>query len=901
MTRPLVLLYQELAQQTPQSVEPELPVVVVGPAYQLMDYADDKSDIQVSDYGTLNAANPYTPPVGNTAAIVLAAPPGIEAGAWVEPASIAVYFDDFRVIMSSGSDGATTADDNLFSSAGAAFVTTAKIGDLLLVGSAAYTISEVVSDTSVRVTTNFTATSTSLAYRTERQLDDTQIGSEYISLPIYQSSNEITILGGIAVAVDGVQRTVAYAKVYVAYRAYRTDLQVLDAIALSTEIAPKLGKIDARNPLAAHVFVAKQNSGQAPVSFFGVATDDLAGYTAFKDAISSDKDPYALVICNPDLAIAAMLRTDNVTLADPNEALAAGVPQKFRVGVSSEELVTIEEVVDEAVTGTTEQISGAVPPGIKRITFTGSTNFLTSNVRPGDLLILSASENAAPLDGTYAIAHINGALELELDTALPIAVSAAEGVNYRVLRPSTGADVVALVDARASLVDQGVTYTSRVAGVTAGARTIALTEDATTADGIYSITEVAGVSTVISGNFAGGNVTQGDVVAALTAGTGVTVPFTGSVNLTATAAADSTAVTAPLVAAALSTDNVGTDNLSSAAVLDAIYGKLFDSAATFLTDGVIPGDVLEIPLAPNGVFADGVTVRRFEVDQVLSEQRIQIKNIVSGSYVNNTSTVESELPHLDDRRGLGSTVTQGSIRYKVTRELTKDQQVTSLIAMAQSLRSQRAVLCWPDRVEVADLVDGSKPRNADGTAALADAQPGTYLSAAVGGMTAGLPNHQGFTNLGIAGIRRLQHSNGYFTARQLSRLSDGGWMVFVQDDPAALPYCIHQLTTDASALQTGEYSMVKNFDYLSRFYIAIIQSYIGTWNVNEETLGFLRQALNLGTQQLKSRRVARIGAPLIDGTVRSVAISDASADRVELYMDLDRPVPLNTLGLHLVG
>jgi hypothetical protein len=901
MTRPLVLVYQELAQQTPQTVEPELPVLVAGPAYQILDYVDDKADIQVADYGTLNAANPYTPPVANTAAIVLAAPPGIRAGAWVDPTSVGVYFDDFRVIMGSGSDGSTTSNDNLFTSASAAFTTTAAVGDTLIVGSTVYTISSIVSATSVRVTTNFTSTVGSLAYRVERQLNDTQIASAFVSLPTYRSSNELTILGGITVAVNGIQRTVAYAKVYVAYRAYRTDLQFKDSIAQHDEIETMLGKIDARNPLASHVSVAKQNAGQAPVFFFGVETDDLVGYTNFKDAISSDKEVYAIVVCNPDIAILAMLRTDNVTLADPTQALATGVPQKFRAGLGSEELVTTQAIVPETVTGTTEQLAGAVPPGVKTITFSGATNFLSSNVRPGDQLILTASENAAPIDGTYAISHINGALALEVDTAFPIAIAVAEGVNYRVFRPSTGADVVALVDGRARLVNQGVTYYSRVAGVTPGARTIALVEDATTANGIHSIVEVAGVSTVINGNFASGNITQQEVVDALTAGSGVTVPFAGSVNLTATCAAPATAVSAALAAAALSTGVAGADNLASTAVLDAIYNRLFDSTATFLTAGVLPGDIIEIPLAPNGVFATGVATRRFEVDQVLSEQRLQIANIVSGSYVNNTSTVENELPHLDNRQGTGTTVTQGAIRYKLTRELTKDQQVTSLVSIAQSLDSQRAVMAWPDLVGVAGLVDGSKPRNVDGSAALADPQPGTYLAAAVGGMTAGLPNHQGFTNLGIAGIDRLYHSNGYFTERQLTQISDGGWMVFVQDTPESLPYCIHQLTTDPSSLQTGEYSMVKNFDYLSRFFVATVRDFIGKWNVNEETLGFLRQALNSGIQQLKSKRVARIGAPIIDASIRSLAVSTASPDRVEVYMDLSRPVPLNTLGLHLIG
>ena len=95
--------------------------------------------------------------------------------------------------------------------------------------------------------------------------------------------------------------------------------------------------------------------------------------------------------------------------------------------------------------------------------------------------------------------------------------------------------------------------------------------------------------------------------------------------------------------------------------------------------------------------------------------------------------------------------------------------------------------------------------------------------------------------------------------------------------------------------------MVKNFDFLAKFFAAILDPFIGPWNVNEETLGFMRQAVNSGIAQLKLRRVARIGAPLIDAQVISLAVSTASPDRVEIYMNATRPTPLNVIGLHIVG
>lgn len=911
MTRPITLVYQEQAQQTSQAVEPDLDCIVVAPAYQILDYATDKTAIQVANYGTLNANNPYTPPIANTPAIALAAPPSVTAGAWVDPSSIKVYFDDVRVILESHSDGVTALNDNLLTSAGATFVTSGvAAGDTLIIANPVgpatpnlvLTVLSIISNTQLRVSTNFLANNTNLAFRIERRLDDQLVASSFVVPPVFRSSNAITILGGVTIPVGNVQRTVAFANVYVAYRAYRTDLQVKGTINSGNavnEITANIGKIDARNPLASLVWVSSQNAGQAPISYFGVETDDLTGYTKARDALSSDKSVYAIVVGNPDAAIVAMFKADNVSLADPTQALANGVPQKFRVVIGSEELPTQATIVSERATATTEQLSGAIPPGIRRVTFATGLNFLTSAVKPGDQLILSASPNIAPLDGTYTISHINGALECEVDTAFPVAVGSAEGINMRVYRPSTGADVIALVDNRARLTAASVTYYARVAGVAAGARTIALVQDATTTNGIHSIVEVPGTSTIINADFGGGSISATMIVNALTTGAGVTIPFSGSVNLTATTS-NGTAIQAAFVAAALSTGVAGVNALSAAAALDAVYIRLFDAAASFITSGVIPGDAIEIPRVPNGVFTTTGT-KRFYVNQVLSEQRLEISNIVAGSYVNNSSTVEAELPHLDDRLGDNTLVTQGTIRYRLVRDLTKDQQASYLVSIAQSLRSQRAIMAWSDSVVVSGLTDGSLPPNQDGSAAAAAAQPGTYLAAVIGGMTAGLPNHQGFSRLGIAGIDTVNHSTGYFTERQLTTISEGGWFVFVQDTPEALPYAIHQLTTDPSALQTGEYSMVKNFDYLSKTFAAVLDPFLGVWNVNEETLGFMRQALNSKIAQLKLKRVARIGAPIIDASISSLAVSSASPDRVEIYMNVSRPVPLNVIGLHLVG
>jgi hypothetical protein len=77
ITRPNVIVYQEYQNITVAPDTPDLNVLIVGPAYQLLDYLDDKADCYAADYGTLNIAmNSY----GVPAEVDIATPPNIAPG-----------------------------------------------------------------------------------------------------------------------------------------------------------------------------------------------------------------------------------------------------------------------------------------------------------------------------------------------------------------------------------------------------------------------------------------------------------------------------------------------------------------------------------------------------------------------------------------------------------------------------------------------------------------------------------------------------------------------------------------------------------------------------------------------------------------------------------------------------
>jgi hypothetical protein len=906
VSRPNVVVYQEYSALSIIADTPEMEVLVVGPCYQILDYLDDKDDCYADDYGTLEGLSP----AAATTAVTIASPPGLQPGGLLEADSVKVFLDVARAILVNEADGTNVKfvnGSNYFesysASAGADFVssgvavgdillanltqTTAKVatitavrvtlcdpgatyaflqgngtygalaeGDIVTISDdtylpvngesrdGVYTIKSVRSntiielegtnaanwmslhsglmttetftmrvtasngiprtgysslasvalynETCVRVTTDF-ATSPSVTYgawRVERQVSDVELDATDITTV----DNVVTVAGAITIDLSSTLtgKTVTYGKLYMEYKALRTDLQQPISYQSTNEMLAALGKYDARNPLAVGAVVAKANTSTS-VKVYGLAEDNTTGYQTFLDNISSVREIYAIVPLTTDTSILAMIKQDCEQLADPNYVLTAGIRQKFRACIGSVVKPVTKTVSPVSGSATTEQITLNGDSGKRTLTLTSSGtlgfSFTAAGhvVLPGDIVV--ATINA--VETRYTVAQVLSATVVEVDPDGP-------AVTDVTLDTSPVATLKVL--------QRGTTSTERVHAVTAS--------DANT------------------------------------------IIITGS-------------------------------------AMAKLYLTLKDTTATFVTAGILPGDIIEMPTNPDADFA--TTTESWIVATVESQTRLTVQNIGR-----NTPVLANELPHAESRDGSG-TVTQGYMYYKVIRTMSKDQQVDDMVAVATSFASKRTLLCYPDSVVVTDLVDGSLSRTDSDTPEAAAAQPGYYLSCAVGGQTAGQPTQQGFTNLGVAGITSISGSSGYFKETQLTELSNGGIYVFVQDNPSSLPYSIHEVTTDVSSLEFGEYMVTKNFDYISLTFLDSMLPFIGRWNLLPITLDYMRDGLNQVGTSLKKRVVAKVGAPLTSYEIVSVAASDISSDRAEAYINVNLPMTLNTIGLHLVA
>jgi hypothetical protein len=296
----------------------------------------------------------------------------------------------------------------------------------------------------------------------------------------------------------------------------------------------------------------------------------------------------------------------------------------------------------------------------------------------------------------------------------------------------------------------------------------------------------------------------------------------------------------------------------SEGVSGASHTTFTDSNATFLTDGVVPGHYVNIS-APSSV--EG----RFKIASVNSQTSI---TLVAASAPSANAT---------------------SVTYEIDRDLSKNEQASTMSAYASSIASRRIVMTWPDEVKIPV---GSAIRTL----------PGYFLNVAVGALTTGLPTQQGFTNLSVAAYSGVVHSTRYFDNDQLNLLATGGVMIFVQDvlDVTAL-YIRHQLTTDTSAIKFQEFSVTKNVDFIAKFIRDNHKQFIGTYNIVDSTLDDLKaNATGIINYLRDSTRLPKIGGVIRSGELVSLSQDPVNIDTVVERYKLDIPIPLNNLDITIV-
>ena len=934
--RPNVIVSQEFAVLTVTPDTPDLDVLIVGPCYQILDYLDDKDDCYGADYGTEDqnwVDWTGTPPVD----VILSDPPGAEPGIVLDATSVKVFLDEVRAVLIQHSaavqDCIYWAADNLFVADDGTYAGThfggagVQAGDILLaqatatadvkktVKELAYTLTDlgtgadtlsgfdvsgVIAGDIIEIMDDAAATPRNGSYTVKQAY---VLGGVVQSLVI--EIEDASALSGLAGAcnlrvssVAGVVKINTLDGTGCVGAGGTIDLQDWCNLRGTTEFTVASDAIKTAWRVERSLDDVELSS--TDFSVVGNQITVLAGITTAVTGIVGNKDVSYGEIYVEYIALRTDLQ-DVTTLSSNTEILSelgkydarnplcvgatvakANTTTSVKVfGIGSDDVTGYRNVLDAI--STVREIYVIVP-------LTYSSTIL------GEYLNMANSL----ADPTYVLAHglkqkfraIIGALELQTWKRMQTESSGAS--TYEKPGSQTNVEMLTL------------DITQNIGDV----QPSLLATDIIPGDKL-TITTWTGAAPVIYGPFDVAHVNSASQLEVDIAGT--SFPTTGAPGTydnwtaiyTSTNVAETIVITdvTGLVTKLSIAHGAGacTDFILLSAALDELYLDIVDTAATFLTDLLIPGDIVQIPQNPDLDSDWTNNVQAWVVDSVVSETRLRIVN-----NANNTPGTANELPHGVSRSLVGippatELIVNGTLVYRVIRELDKTEQVTEMVTVAQGYASRRLVTCYPSSMDVAGLVDGSLERTVVTTPADAAAQPGYYGACVVGGQTAGQPPQQGFTNLPINGISRVYFSNEYFNEEQLSDLSNGGVYVFVQDNPTALPYCIHELTTDVSALETGEYMITKDFDYIAWTFLDTMWPFIGTWNITTETMGFIRQALAQIIANLKGTYVRKIGAPLIDAAITDIAVSDLSSDRIDAYIEVDLPMVLNTIAMHLVA
>ena len=233
----------------------------------------------------------------------------------------------------------------------------------------------------------------------------------------------------------------------------------------------------------------------------------------------------------------------------------------------------------------------------------------------------------------------------------------------------------------------------------------------------------------------------------------------------------------------------------------------------------------------------------------------------------------------------GHSLVNGPVAFYTGRAASRQEQAEAIAAQSGTWMDKRV---WNFPGNVYTTVDGFEQQ-----------VEGFYLMCALAGFISGAPAQQPITNITLAGVTSIAHGNFYFTEAQMNIMAGAGTLLYSQESQGTTPYCRHGLTTDVSVLEYREVLKVKNWDYLSYYYKDIVDPFIGTWNITPDTIQTIRQTVTAASETLLTRKLPRIGSPLLSYNIAKLAQSETNADAIDMEIGISIVNPNNYTNIYL--
>lgn len=863
-SRPLVLLYQELITTPTVAPAPTQNTLIIGPSYHIQDYATDSADIGIGAYGQSLAHNDAAGvPIGaiddTNPALTLADAPNNVVGGIVDMDSVVLWVDNAYIDVVHGVSGVFTTvlpNKNLFEVSGADF-SNVRPGDRLIV-------------------TDYTTTPSapkSLSYVVN---EVGGFGASTLDPDQLRTRREHSSAAGVDIQGDAFAGFVATGLVW------RIERLVLDQFAADPVISNPTGSTIVING-GLQIEYDLDGDGVEELCTVNSATLSLS-YRALRTSLALVSEVTASnlesIVGRVDERNPAAVGL-TVALANTNTyVLFYGITADNLNG-ASDRLTAYQTAFDQI--RSRSDLYAIVPLDSSSGVITALRSHIVGLAAPekGKLRIAIGANDEIPTSRELGESRVDGACSSISGDPVDIFIDTA--ANFLVAGVAAGDTLVVLEDAAGVSRNGQYTVTDVYDGVRL--RTSTAMASAASANALYYIRRGTGT---LNRQYVGASTTLTsddtiEVPESSASDVGRVVRVIGGADAgdylivaqssgTLTVAPDVISGGTPTTVQIL--DTVASLPSAGTIVSRAAFRRLNSAGAQFATDGVVATDFLDIPTPAVASGTNYTTYYRAQINAVQSDNTV---DLVLGSDIPTTTPAS----------------VQTSIGFRVTRMLDRAGQAADLVSEVQSYANDRLVMVLNAECLVSGVTNA--------VTGLQNRLPGYYLACAIGGMSAGLPPQQPFTYLGIAGIDRVYGSSGYFNEDQIDDLSNNGWYVFLQDTPNALPYSAHQLTTDVSTLETGELSFRRSYDYASLAYKAVLDGYVGRWNIIPGINQYIQSSLDAVTADLRAQNRPRIGPVLFNASVVSIQAFDGTRDRLEVNMLLDIPRVLNRIGLRLVA
>ena len=298
-----------------------------------------------------------------------------------------------------------------------------------------------------------------------------------------------------------------------------------------------------------------------------------------------------------------------------------------------------------------------------------------------------------------------------------------------------------------------------------------------------------------------------------------------------------------------------------------------DELATFLSDRIVPG-VDQLVIIDEGIVDSGTdsgfkeTV--YQVGEVLAEDSLTVDKVL------NTDTNKFEIGQFPS--------IAPNLSYRVQTPIITDKNKLAEMYrdISASMGTRRMTHIFAPAVGVSD------------SGSTMTVVPGYYVACAYAGMTQSRPAQQPLTNSPIAGFIKVFNTRNYFTEKQLNTIASGGTTIIEQVNTTSALTVRHQLTTDMRTIESREYSIIRNADFIAKSARETFRPYIGRFYINKAALEVLSKLGSMFVSSMKETDNLAEGS-----TVNKFMVNEEQKDSVIMCITAIVPAPLNNITIFL--